>query len=84
MSTPFSGFLDTRGVQFTSPGTGFVQAPASASAAADDLGTYFGNATYDDTFGAFSQARVFVPVASNITDVLFFMPGTGGAGHARR
>jgi len=25
VSTPFSGFLDTRGVQFTSPGTGFVQ-----------------------------------------------------------
>jgi len=77
--TPFDVFLNTRGGQFTTPGTGFVQAPASASGSGDDLGTFFGNATYDTTFGFFSPARLFVPVNSNITDVLFFIPGTAGS-----
>jgi hypothetical protein len=80
--TPFNAFLNNRGAQFTTPGTGFVQAPASASGASDDLGTFFTNATYDGTFGAFSPVRVFVPVGSNVTDVLFFIPGTGGAASA--
>jgi hypothetical protein len=77
--TPFNVFLNTRGGQFTTPGTGFVQAPASASGSGDDLGTFFGNATYDATFSTFSPVRLFVPVASNITDGLFFIPGTGGS-----
>lgn len=76
--TPFNVFLNTRGGQFSTPGTGFVQAPASASAPNDDLGTFFGNATYDATFGFFSPVRLFVPVGSNITDGLFFIPGTAG------
>jgi hypothetical protein len=42
------------------------------------LGTFFGNATYDTTFGFFSPVRLFVPVGSNITDSLFFIPGTAG------
>jgi hypothetical protein len=78
-ATPLDVFLNTRGARFTTPGTGFVQAPASAGDSGDDLGTFFSNPTYDTTFGAFSPARVFVPLGSNVTDVLFYIPGTGGA-----
>ena len=45
--TPFTGFLDTRGAQFTTPGTGFVQAPP---AELDPL-----------VFGVFSLQRIFSP-----------------------
>jgi hypothetical protein len=34
---------------------------------------------YDSTFDAFSPQRVFTPVASNIMDTTFFVPGTNGA-----
>ena len=70
-ATPFNGFVDTRGALFTTPGTGFSQAPLSGLAGL--------NATYGTTFSAFSSSRLFVPVGSNITDVLFFLPGSGGA-----
>jgi hypothetical protein len=63
--TPFTGFLDTRGAQFTTPGTGFVQAPP---AELDPL-----------VFGVFSLQRIFSPIGSNITDVSFFIPGTNGS-----
>lgn len=75
--TPFTVFLDTRGAQFTTPGTGFVQAPPSGGTGGG-LATFFGNATYGDDFGAFSSLRLFTPVASNITDVTFFLPGSAG------
>jgi hypothetical protein len=63
--TPFNGFLDTRGAQFTTSGTGFVQAPP---AALEPL-----------VFGVFSLQRIFSPIGSNITDVSFFIPGTSGS-----
>ncbi len=62
---PFNGFLNTRGAQFTTPGTGFVQAPPTAL---DPL-----------SFGVFSLQRIFSPIGSNITDVSFFIPGTNGS-----
>lgn len=68
--TPFAGFQGIRGALFTTPGTGFVQAPV------DGLATQFGNATYGTTFTPFSPVRLFAPIGSNITDVLFFVPGT--------
>jgi len=66
--TPFNGFQNTRGALFTTPGTGFIQGQPA------DLG----NAAYTGTFAAFSPLRLFTPVASNITDVTFFVPGSGG------
>jgi hypothetical protein len=75
--TPFNGFLNTRGASFTTPGTGFVQAPASGGAGGG-LATVFGNATYGTIFVPFSPLRMFSPVGSNITDVQFFIPGTNG------
>jgi hypothetical protein len=68
--SPFNVFLNNRGAQFTTPGTGFQQAVP---------GTDFGNATYSTTFGVFSPNRDFSPIGSNITEGRFFIPGTNGA-----
>jgi len=70
---PFDAFLDTRGVRFSTPGSGLSQATP------EGLGVLFGNPTYGTTFSTFSSERLFVPVGSNITDVLFFLPGSNGA-----
>ena len=76
--TPFSGFLDTRGALFTTPGTGFIQAPPSGGTQ-DGLAGFFGNVTYATTFSAFSSLRDFTPIGSTITDITFFIPGTNGS-----
>jgi hypothetical protein len=80
--TPFNVFLNTRGAQFTTPGTGFLQAPPGPfdPLLAPDGGfvTAFGNPTLGDIFGVFSPLRLFSPVGSNITDASFFIPGTNG------
>jgi hypothetical protein len=76
--TPFTVFLDTRGGQFTTPGIGLSQAPPSGGPQ-DGLAGLFSNPTYGTTFGAFSPLRLFTPVGSNITEALFFIPGTMGS-----
>ena len=55
-----------RGATFTTPGTGFR---VSATEFSDEAS--FGPAEFD----AFSQARMFASMGSNITDVLFSVPG---------
>jgi hypothetical protein len=75
--TPFNAFLNTRGSQFTTPGTGLSQAPPSGGAQGG-LADLFDNPTYGTIFSAFSPFRLFTPVGSNITEVLFFVPGTNG------
>jgi hypothetical protein len=74
--TPFDVFLNTRGARMTTPGTGFVQAPASG------LADTFGNPSLATTFGFFSPVRLFAPVGSTTTDVAFFIPGTSGGEQA--
>jgi len=69
--TPFTAFLLTRGAFITTPGTGFVQAPLSG------LATTFGNPTYETIFQPFSPVRLFSPIESHVTEVHFFVPGTG-------
>ena len=49
--TPFTGFLVNRGALFTTPGTGFVQAPV------EGLATTFDNPAYATFFQAFSPVR---------------------------
>jgi hypothetical protein len=79
--TPFNVFLDSRGAQFTTLGTGLTQAPPSADPVQfppGGLAGLFGNPTYATTFGTFSPERLFSPAASIITDGLFFLPGSNG------
>lgn len=71
-ATPFAGFLNTRGALFVTPGSGFVQAPASG------LADTFSNTDYAAIFAAFSPVRLFSPIGSTVTDVEFFVPGSGG------
>jgi hypothetical protein len=71
--TPFDVFLNTRGARMTTPGSGFVQAPPSGIA---DL---TGNASYADIFKTFSPLRLFAALDSNVTKVVFFIPGSNGA-----
>jgi hypothetical protein len=77
-TTPFNVFLDSRGGQFTTPGTGLTQATPGGLGA--DLG--FVNPTYATTFSTFSPLRLFAPVGSNIVDALFFLPGSNGTSPA--
>lgn len=58
-----------RGVVFSTPGTGFLVS-ANAGLVTSPL---FG---FSNDFQAFSAQRLFTAVGSNITDVLFYAPGT--------
>jgi len=69
-ATPFDVFLNTRGNRSITPGTGFVQAPASG------LADTFGNPSYANIFKTFSPSRLFSPIGSNVTETIFFIPGT--------
>jgi hypothetical protein len=75
--TPFNVFLNTRGSQFITPGLGFTQAPASGGAQGG-LAVLFENPSYGTIFQPFSNMRLFTPVGSNITEALFFQPGSNG------
>jgi hypothetical protein len=67
--TPLINFQAARGALFTTPGTGFVQAPL------DGLVTTFNNQTYATIFQPFSLQRLFSPINSNVTETTFFVPG---------
>lgn len=71
--TPFTVFLNTRGANITTRGSGFVQATPAGLAAT------FGNSSYATIFRAFSQSRLFSPIGSNVTQVEFFVPGSNGS-----
>src|SRR5262249_24973368 len=70
-------FLNTRGSQFTTPGMGLSQGPPSGGNQGG-LAVLFGNPTYGKIFKTFSPSRLFTPVGSNITEAVFFIPGTNG------
>ena len=75
--TPFNVFLNTRGSQFTTPGIGLTQAPASGGPQGG-LAGLFNNPSYGTIFKPFSNMRLFTPVGSNITEALFFRPASNG------
>ena len=68
----FFNTTSTRGAVFTTPGTGFLVS-ANAGGAVPPL---FG---FPNDFQVFSPQKLFTAVNSNITDVTFFLPGTGVA-----
>ena len=74
--TPFNVFLNLRGGQFTTPGEGLSQAPPGG------LAGLFNNPTYATIFSTFSLPRLFTPKGSNVTEALFFIPGTNGTAPA--
>jgi hypothetical protein len=67
--TPFTVFHNSRGAFIETPGSGFVQAPASG------LADTFNNPSLTNTFQAFSPVRLFAPLDSTVTDVSFSVPG---------
>ena len=75
--TPFNTFLNTRGAQFTTPGTGLSQAPPSGGPQGG-LATLFNNPSYGTIFSTFSPKRLFTAVDSNVTEAHFFVPGSNG------
>jgi hypothetical protein len=75
--TPFNGFQNIRGALFTTPGTGFIQAPPSGTAP-NGLTNFFNNPTYGTIFSVFSPLRDFTPIGSTITQATFSIPGTNG------
>jgi hypothetical protein len=75
--TPFNVFLNTRGAQFSTPGTGLSQGPPSGGLQGG-LAVLFNNPSYANIFHTFSPLRLFVPVGSNVTEALFFLPGSNG------
>ena len=76
--TPFNVFLNTRGGQFATLGTGLAQAPPVGPPPGGGLAGLFNNPTYGDIFSTFSPLRLFTPVGSNLTEARFFVPGTAG------
>jgi len=71
-----TAFQDIRGGLFSTPGTGFVQAPISGMVSS------FAQPGYATEFDVFSAQRLFTPVGSIFTDVTFFVPGTNGGSPA--
>lgn len=63
-----------RGVQFATPGTGFMTSANSGGGPAVRFGSI--DPTYSTSFTAFSEQRLFTPIGSNILDVNFFVPGS--------
>lgn len=63
-----------RGAIFTTPGTGFRISD-------NDFGDL--NPAFAEQFNAFSPARTFIAVGSNVTDVLFRVPGTDAVATVR-
>ena len=75
--TPFDVFLDTRGARFTTRGRGLTQAPP-AGGPQGGLAALFDNPSYGTIFATFSPLRLFTSVDSNVTEGVFFVPGTNG------
>jgi hypothetical protein len=81
VGSTLTNFQSARGALFTTPGTGFIQAPAAADPVQfppGGLAGQFNNPTYGNIFTAFSPSRLFSAIGSNITDVTFFVPVAPG------
>jgi hypothetical protein len=72
----FFNLNSKRGVVFATPGTGFQVSAKTGNP--DSAAVEFGNLNpaFSGLFRTFSPERLFTAVGSNVTDVLFFVPGT--------
>ncbi|HVK13903.1 MAG TPA: VCBS repeat-containing protein [Gemmataceae bacterium] len=70
----FFNTTSPRGAVFQTPGAGFQVSATLASGQPVRFGNI--DPTYPAEFAAFSPQRLFTPVGSTVTDVLFFVPGT--------
>jgi hypothetical protein len=62
-----------RGVEFSTPGSGFQVSAATGSGVPVRFGQI--DPGYVNTFSAFSSERLFAPMLSTVTEVRFFVPG---------
>lgn len=69
LPSDFFNSTSPRGVEFSTPGTGFMVS-ANAGQSSPPL---FG---FSNDFAAFSSQRLFTAVNSNVVDISFFLPGT--------
>jgi len=69
----FFNVNSTRGVVFSTAGTGF-EVSANSSVGSIEFDNI--NATYSSSFQTFSAQRLFTPLGSNVMDVNFFVPGS--------
>lgn len=75
----FFNVNSSRGVVFSTPGTGFMVSSASTDAGVGQPAlANFGNIdpSYTETFSPFSPQRLFTSIGSTVMDVNFFVPGT--------
>jgi hypothetical protein len=71
----FFNTTSPRGAVFQTAGTGFQVSATLASGQPVRFGNI--DASYPTEFAAFSPQRLFTPVGNTVTDVYFFVPGTG-------
>jgi hypothetical protein len=72
----FFNVNSARGVVFSTPGSGFQVSAKSGNPTVTALRFGNINPNYLNDFQTFSPERLFTALDSNITDVLFFVPGT--------
>ncbi len=70
-----------RGVEFSTPGTGFAVSANSGLATPVEFGNI--DPSYPNTFAPFSAQRLFAAIGSNIVDVNFFIAGSPTAAFTR-
>jgi hypothetical protein len=69
----FFNTVSPRGVEFTTPGTGF-QVSGNAGVVAVEFGNL--DPSYPGLFASFTAQRLFTALGSNIVDVHFYVPGS--------
>src|SRR5580765_2869633 len=65
-----------RGAVFATPGSGFQVSAKTGNATLTPVRFGNINPNYPNEFQTFSPERLFTAIGSNVTDVLFFVPGT--------
>jgi hypothetical protein len=70
----FFNAVSPRGVEFSTPGTGFQLSANAGSSAPIEFGNIEG--LYPSIFTPFSPQRLFTAIGSNVLDVSLFVPGT--------